>query len=124
MLPVNRHKDCLGQLPSRHETSSCTCLPLQMSIKEYRDQLYDNIIARRKQLRKAEKEKYGLTGKSQHISVLLLLEWKVRSQYLINTLNEGWWFAVVKRFASSRSLSDGFCCVSQPQGIAQLPGAA
>ena len=35
---------------------------MQMSIKEYRDQLYDNIIARRKQLRKAEKEKYGLTG--------------------------------------------------------------
>lgn len=33
-----------------------------MSIKEYRDQLYDNIIARRKQLRRAEKEKYGITG--------------------------------------------------------------
>lgn len=39
-------------------------LRLQMTIKEYRDQLYDNIIARRKQLRKAEKEKYGLAGKS------------------------------------------------------------
>ena len=46
----------------KQEEQELKGLRLQMTIKEYRDQLYDNIIARRKQLRKAEKEKYGLAG--------------------------------------------------------------
>ena len=81
-----------------------------MSIKEYRDQLYDNIIARRKQLRKAEKEKYGLTGKSDLQKPAL---WQASSQIVETCIcwAEADSFAVAERCSSFKKAISHVCFV-------------
>lgn len=45
-----------------------TCWLVQYSIQDYREKLYQDILKRRKELRKAEKEQAGIAASSVHRS--------------------------------------------------------